>query len=572
MNNKVALILLSSGILASCGGGGGGGGEKASTSSTQASVKSSNPSSSSKVASSTSTSVAVLQGQFKDTNITGLKFVSGAQSGVTNNAGTFSYEQGKTISFSIGGVTLGSTQGKALITPIDLIENGSSNHQAVQNMVRFLLMLDTDGYAKNGIQLSSALQTAASSWTQIDFNSANFAQNLTTIMSAASAADGGSHQLPDVASAQQHVEATHLCSYSGVYKGNFSGDNKDKLAFFASALNGSVIGFSLADNSTEATTLSNTTAIQHKQTVAFESGNSIDKSSYNGEFTSINDISGTWKKDTNSGNFSASRVGGAANSVYRFSATYNGNDTGVLSIDIDATNKVSGTLYNIKTNESQLLTGQLKGPWLTATTADNNKLQGLLSFDAGTVSGTWVNSTKGTSGNFSGSGCQLNPAPLTINGFHSWKIGSNTGSKHLIPASGTDPLTLLNATLVAHVRMTVSPWGEMSFPIAGFDQTGEAEVIDLSGSSFIEITYKSNQSVNLQLRQYAVHGGTHNQITLPASTEFTTVKIPFSDFKGGLAPLDLTKVAKFNFALLSNNTNDGYAELIVKGFKIDKFN
>ncbi len=81
-----------------------------------------------------------------------------------------------------------------------------------------------------------------------------------------------------------------------------------------------------------------------------------------------------------------------------------------------------------------------------------------------------------------------------------------------------------------------------------------------------------NQSVNLQLRQYAIHGGTHNQITLPAAPELTTVKIPFSDFKGGLTPLDLANVAKFNFALLSNNTNDGYAELIVKGFKIDKFN
>lgn len=572
MNNKVALILLSSGILTSCGGGGGGGGEKTSTTSTPTSIKSSSASSSSKATSSVATPAVVLQGHFKDTNISGLKFVSGDQSGVTSNTGMFSYEQGKTISFSIGGIVLGSTQGKALITPIDLIENGSSNHQAVQNMVRFLLMLDTDGYANNGIQLSSALQTAATSWAQIDFNSASFAQNLTAILSAASAADGGAHQLPDITSAQQHLEATHLCNYSGVYKGNFSGDNKDKLAFFVSALDGSVIGFSLAENATEATTLSNTTAIQHKQKVAFENGNSIDKSSYNGEFTSINDISGTWKKDTNNGNFSASRLGGAVNSIHRFSATFNGNDAGILSLDIDASNKVSGTLYNIKTNESQSLSGQLKGPWLTATTADSNKLQGLLSLDAGTVSGTWVNSTKGTSGNFSGSGCQLNPAPITINGFDDWKIGFNTGSQQIIPASGSNPLVVMDGAAVVHVRLKVSPWGEMSFPIAGFDQTGEAEVIDLSGSSFIEITYKSNQSVNLQLRQYAVHGGTHNQITLPAAAEFTTVKIPFSDFKGGLTPLDLTKVAKFNFALLSNNANDGYAELIVKEFKIDKFN
>jgi hypothetical protein len=161
---------------------------------------------------------------------------------------------------------------------------------------------------------------------------------------------------------------------------------------------------------------------------------------------------------------------------------------------------------------------------------------------------------------------------LSINGFRNWKLGSNTGSKQLIPATGTDPLVLLDSTPVAMVRMTVAPWGEMSFPITGFDKTGEAESVDLSNSSFIDITYQSNQSVNLQLRQYAVHGGTHNQITLPAATEFTRVRIPLSNFVGGLTPLDLTKVAKFNFALLSNNANDGYAELIVKRFKIDNFN
>lgn len=89
----------------------------------------------------------VLQGQFKVTNIAGLRFVSGGQSGVTNSSGTFTYEQGADITFSIGGVTLGITTGKAIITPIDLIASGSADHIAVQNMVRFLLMLDSDAYA-----------------------------------------------------------------------------------------------------------------------------------------------------------------------------------------------------------------------------------------------------------------------------------------------------------------------------------------------------------------------------------------------------------------------------------------
>ncbi len=573
MHNKLAFILLSSSVLVACGGGGGGGGDKTppTTSTPAVSSSSSVSTSTSSSSSSSSVPVIVLQGQFKDTSITGLHFVSGGQSGNTNSTGTFNYEEGKDITFSIGGITLGTTPGKALITPINLVANGSTDNIAVQNMVRFLLMLDADGYAGNGLQISSKVQTAAASWTQIDFAAADFAQNLTTILSAASAADGGAHQLPTADLAKKHIEGTHACNYSGVFKGDFSGDHKGKIALIANPANGEVTGFSQQENGGTVIELSGIKSLNYNQAASFETGNDSDKSTYSGSFTTASAINGTWKKESASGTFSASRVGGSTTALYQFSASFNGSESGLLALNIDSANKVSGSIYNFTTNETQSLSGNVKGPNLTVT-AGNNKLQGLLNIEAGSLTGTWSDSTKGTSGTFTGGGCQLNPAPLTINGFHSWKIGSDSASKQLIPASGTDPLVVLDGSPVARVRMTVSPWGEMSFPIADFDQTGEAETINLSGSNFIEITYKSNQSVNLQLRQYAVHGGTHNQITLPAASEFTTVKIPFTDFKGGLTPLDLTKVAKFNFALLSNNTTDGYAELIVKGFKIDKFN
>lgn len=574
MLNKVALVLVSSSVLVACGGGGGGGGDKSpptNTTSTPAVSSSSSSSVSSSSASSSSVAAKVLQGQFKDTSISGLHFVSGGQSGNTNSTGTFNYEEGKDITFSIGGITLGTTPGKALITPINLIANGSTDSVAVQNMVRFLLMLDADGYAGNGLQISSKVQTAAASWTQIDFAAADFAQNLATIMSAASAADGGAHQLPTADLAKKHIEGTHSCNYSGVFKGDIAGDSKGKIALLANPVTGDVTGFSQPENGGAIIELSGVKPLDYNQTASFETGNTSDKSSYTGSFTTASTITGTWKKESASGTFSASRVGESTTALYQFSASFNGTESGLLAFNIDSANKVTGSIYNLTSNETQSLSGNLKGPNLTVT-AGNNKLQGLLNIEAGTLTGTWNDSTKGTSGTFAGGGCQLNPAPLTINGFHSWKIGSDSASKQLIPASGTDPLVVLDGSPVARVRMTVSPWGEMSFPIADFDKTGEAETINLSGSDFIEITYKANQSVNLQLRQYAIHGGTHNQITLPAASEFTTVKIPFTDFKGGLKPLDLTSVAKFNFALLSNNTTDGYAELIVKGFKIDKFN
>lgn len=570
MFTKVTLILLSSCILAACGGGGGS--SNPSTPAKSSNAPSSTPplSSSANVSSSSSSvAVTILQGQLKGTNIAGVHFVSGAQSGTTNASGTFSYEQGASITFSIGGITLGTTTGKAVITPIDLIENGSADHVAVQNMVRFLLMLDTDGYAQNGIQISSTVQTAATSWTQIDFNSANFSTDVTNILMAATAADGGSHSLPDITTAQQHMESTHFCIYSGAYKGTFTGTNNGALGIIADALNGNISGFVYSETSSELIALSNITPIKHNQAVSFVSGD--DTNILTGEFSSPGNISGTWKKGTENTAFTGTRLTGAANSVYRFTASYTGTDSGLLTFDIDQNNKITGSSYNVKNNTENSLSGTLIGTKLSATTS-NIKLQGLLSIESGTLSGTWSDSTKGTSGTFSGSGCQLNPIPLSIDGFRSFKTGRDTGTVQLIPASGTDPLILLDGNPAVKVRMNVNPWGEMSFPINGFDQTGEAAQVDLTSSGFIDITYQSNQSVNLQLRQYAVHGGTHNQITLPAAATFTRVRIPFSDFKGGLSALDLTKVAKFNFALLSNNANDGYAELIVKHFRIENFN
>lgn len=569
MFNKVALIVFSSGALVACGGGSGGGGKSPTTTSAASSSPIQSTSSITNMsASSSSVAAKILQGQFKDTNVSGLHFVSGNQSGTTNNTGSFNYEEGKNITFSIGGVTLGTTLGKALLTPIDLIENGSSDNIAAQNIARFLLMLDSDGYAGNGLQISSAVQAAAVTWPQIDFSAANFSQNLTTTMVAASAADGGTHTLPDATTAKAHLESTYTCNYSGIFNGSFNGDSNGKLALLVDSNTGKVNGFAQQENNT-IVELAGLESITKNQSVSFDT-ESINDKKFSANFITASTINGTWKNATNSGAFIMERVGGATNALYRYSASFNGSDAGLVALDIDSANKITGSIYNLSSNETQLLSGNLKGSNLTVTTAGKFQLQGLLNKENGSFSGTWT-SDKG-SGTFSGSGCQLNPVPLTINGFHSWKIGSDPASKQLIPASGTDPLIVMEGSPVARVRMQVSPWGEMSFPIAGFDQTGEAETINLGSSSFVEITYKSNQSVNLQLRQYAVHGGTHNQITLPAAADFTTIKIPFSDFKGGLAPLDLTKVAKFNFALLSNNANDGYAELIVKDFKIDKFN
>ncbi len=98
--------------LAACGGGGGSGG-----------------------------SVTTASGVFKDSNVSGMSYTSGGQIGTTGTDGSFTYEVGQAVTFSIGGVTIGSTTGQSVVTPVDLIPDGSSSTLQVLNIVRFLLML-----------------------------------------------------------------------------------------------------------------------------------------------------------------------------------------------------------------------------------------------------------------------------------------------------------------------------------------------------------------------------------------------------------------------------------------------
>lgn len=161
---------------------------------------------------------------------------------------------------------------------------------------------------------------------------------------------------------------------------------------------------------------------------------------------------------------------------------------------------------------------------------------------------------------------------LSINGYTIWLTGRDSATVQLIPRSGKNGLTMQGGNTVAHARFRVNSYGELSTPIsASSAPNAEAHRVDLSGSRFIKIKYKANQTVILQLRQTGVHGGTHNHVLLPPSEEFTSSTIYFSSFKGGLQPLDLKDVAKFNFAFLANNAKDGFADLIIQSFVIDRY-
>lgn len=90
-----------------------------------------------------SAAAAAGSGQFIDGPVEGLRYESGALSGTTGKQGEFQYEQGRPVRFYIGDIYLGeATRGKPVISPLDLVENGTIDTPAVINIARLLQSLD----------------------------------------------------------------------------------------------------------------------------------------------------------------------------------------------------------------------------------------------------------------------------------------------------------------------------------------------------------------------------------------------------------------------------------------------
>lgn len=64
--------------------------------------------------------IELLEGTFVDSPVKGLYYTTSTQSGYTDVDGKFKYKPGENITFYIGNLSIGSSNGKNLVTVIDL--------------------------------------------------------------------------------------------------------------------------------------------------------------------------------------------------------------------------------------------------------------------------------------------------------------------------------------------------------------------------------------------------------------------------------------------------------------------
>jgi hypothetical protein len=120
-----------------------------------------------------------------------LHYRSGTVSGFTDDAGTYQYQQGQPVIFSLGDVDFRSTPGEARATAYRLVDQGACTEGAdLTDAVTLLFSLDTDNDATNGLQLPNVVP-GANQRSFANLTASDITNEITTLIPGRTALDGG---------------------------------------------------------------------------------------------------------------------------------------------------------------------------------------------------------------------------------------------------------------------------------------------------------------------------------------------------------------------------------------------
>ena len=345
-------------------------------------------------------------GLFRSDTVIGLGYVSGTHSGLTDTAGAFTYEEGQGITFSVGAVSVGTVPtAKALVTPVDLVAQGTGPSNHVLNVVRFLMMLDQDGNPNNGIQISAAVTAAAASWAPVDFDTTDLASTIGPIIQQATTADGLSHVLPDAATALAHLRTAFYCTHAGNYYGTFgetrlAGDGRGD--FSASVFpDGSMHSIAYASDTLVGFDVQTKDAVSPLLDGTFAQRLGV---SLQGSFADATVLSGTYLTPVG-GSFQAVADASLA-ATYKFTGTYTetfadsttgGPYSASVFFGMDDSNQVSGLAFGALYGGIALraLSGTVSGNTFTGTASYSYPGNGRPHTFYSPVSGTFSNTASG---------------------------------------------------------------------------------------------------------------------------------------------------------------------------------
>ncbi|MGB1221473.1 MAG: insulinase family protein, partial [Alcanivoracaceae bacterium] len=144
-------------------------------------------------------------GVFTDSAVAGIYYETETRSGYTNALGEYKYQEGETVTFSIGGTPLPPVPATGRVTPADMTVDGQPD--TVTNILRLLQTLDDDGNPDNGITIS---ETTHADFTGVELDVTGAAA---TFEGEAQTAIG--ETLVSAADAEAHFEASQQADLRG---------------------------------------------------------------------------------------------------------------------------------------------------------------------------------------------------------------------------------------------------------------------------------------------------------------------------------------------------------------------
>ncbi len=166
-----------------------------------------------------------MTGVFLDGAVENLDYVAGTAAKASTNAkGEFTCYAGDTVSFSVGGIALGSTLCATTVTPLELAATTDIKSSKVNNRLLALQLLDEDRDPSNGIKLTADVKTALASKT-LDFNAT--ADAFSAALSANLAAAGSKYADRTIddsrrALVREHFEDTLASKVGAPYNESFT--------------------------------------------------------------------------------------------------------------------------------------------------------------------------------------------------------------------------------------------------------------------------------------------------------------------------------------------------------------
>lgn len=178
----------------------------------------------------TNTNTNLRSGILKDAPVGGVSYsTTSGKTGTTDASGTYQFNAGDSVTFTLGGLTLGTAPATGIVTPTELA--GGDNNKLL-NLLVILQSLDSDGDRTNGITIPPA---AASALTAIDLTVVPASLN-TTALQAAMAAGNITSQVVSTTDAQAHYIAQGMSSLgSNIWIGKNSAGVPETLVRFGAS-------------------------------------------------------------------------------------------------------------------------------------------------------------------------------------------------------------------------------------------------------------------------------------------------------------------------------------------------